>query len=176
MKKLCLCFMALTLCVLSLGAMAESQNLPLPTAALTADITLPQGAVITHVIADNAFTLSEISFEDETMPSYLLTIAPSEEYAGQQMQSMNQEEIDALYELIAGDMHAPGYTMVNLDNGMLVLAVDESSEEDVDHIVTLQNGFFFQITFCHADFAPLTKEDMDAALALMNGITVLNAN
>jgi hypothetical protein len=174
MKKIIAIIAAAAMLLASFAAAAEPQKITEAAMGFDISINLPEGAVYTELTTSTELTVASIKLADETKPDYYLSFASSEEYANEDyMSDMTDEELEALYELCSADCDKPTKEIKKLDNGVTVMIVKDEDYSEMGNIFTIYRGYFIQITVIHMDYKDLTDEDMQTAIDLMAGLTLV---
>ena len=100
----------------------------------------------------------------------VISIAPSDVYAGMSMSDLAEEEIQELQEIAGSQYENPTYATETSPEGNLYLFVSSNDEWDVDSLFTIYEGYFVELIQYHDDFTEQTEADDNFARSLLYGI------
>ena len=100
----------------------------------------------------------------------VISIAPSDVYAGMSMSDLTEEEIQELQEIAGSQYENPTYATEASPEGNLYLFVSSNDEWDVDSLFTIYEGYFVELIQYHDDFTEQTEADDNFARSLLYGI------
>lgn len=100
----------------------------------------------------------------------VISIAPSDVYAGMSMSDLTEEEIQELQEIAGSQYENPTYATETSPEGNLYLFVSSNDEWDVDSLFTIYEGYFVELIQYHDDFTEQTEADDNFARSLLYGI------
>ena len=100
----------------------------------------------------------------------VISIAPSDVYAGMSMSDLTEEEIQELQEIAGSQYENPTYATETSPEGNLYLFVSSNDEWDVDSLFTIYEGYFVELIQYPDDFSEQTEADDNFARSLLYGI------
>lgn len=168
MKK---CMLLLLCAVLSLSmTLAAAEALVIDDVGLPFDVSLgiPEGYSLIHDRSNEYLQLDVLPAEAQ-QPIYAISIGFSEEYRGQTLNAMAQEDIDHIVSIVSQDFDQPACSSTRTAEGTLVYMVDEtSSASDYAMAFTVYQGYFITVGIHTADFTALTEADLQGAVDLLS--------
>ncbi len=173
MKKILAVTLTAMMLLINGLAYAQPEKLLEPSATFDLEVTLPEGASLEQTMVNGELSLIHILFEDEAMPGYTVMISYSEEYGQSMMADLTAEQLEALYQTIAPEMQDPSYEMRTLEDGIVMMVVNENTDNDYAYVITIYEGYFIQAYIAHDDYAPLTTQEVDALITLMDNVYIL---
>ena len=114
-----------------------------------------------------------ITGEDETAVSFSVSIAYSEVFAGYTLDidQLTEEQKANMQEILSPDFNEPEFRLFKTEDGLSLLLVDETdSMSEYAYILTVYDGYFVEIDMFKT--SPVTQEDIDAAVTMMQSIRV----
>lgn len=169
LKKVLSLFTALILLFSAAAALAAAEKYSMVEDFQEFDVVveIPEGAKYEQEPKEGWLCL-KIWYEDAAKPSFDINVAFSEEVDNKFLADFTQEETDHLVAMVSADFSAPAYEFFDTPSGNKILFVRESDPEAGDYatMVTVYKGFFFSLYGSHADYAPLSEDD----IALMHQI------
>ncbi len=100
----------------------------------------------------------------------VISIAPSDVFAGRSMSDLTQEELEYLQEVAGSQFENPTFATETSPEGNLYLFVCSNDEWDVDSLFTIYQGYFVELIQYHDDFAEQTEADDEFCRSLLYGI------
>lgn len=100
----------------------------------------------------------------------VISIAPSDLYAGMSMADLTEAELQELQEIAGSQYENPTYATETSPEGNLYLFVSSNDQWDVDSLFTIYQGYFVELIQYHDDYAEQTEADDDFARSLLYGI------
>ncbi len=100
----------------------------------------------------------------------VISIAPSDLYAGMSMADLSEEDLQYLQEVAGSQYENPSFATETSPEGNLYLFVSSNDEWDVDSLFTIYEGYFVELIQYHDDFAEQTEADDDFCRSLLYGI------
>ncbi|MDD3336208.1 MAG: hypothetical protein PHI98_11945 [Eubacteriales bacterium] len=168
-KLLCILLTMLLSCTAAFAeATDQSVTLESPAKNFTIKATLPQGLSKGQVVLTEDYAAIDFDNSDNTACSYILIVAPSEEYANKNLSDLSDDERNAILSIMVADCDQVDYGTVTLENGNTMLYYTESGAADMGNILDVHDGYFIQLTYVHNEATPILESDMLAAEALMN--------
>ncbi len=151
------------------AAAAETVEIYRENTLFYIEVTLPAGARVVNSTADETLSMTDIGFIDAGRPSVVITVAPDEQYSGQGMSDLTQEEVDLIISEITMEMAAPVEDLRYTPDGYAYIVVNESTaENDTCDAVMLVNGYFIMVNVFYPDYRELTEQDMAIGPSVMD--------
>lgn len=173
MKKILALLMALILVAVAPLALADTVKLTENASGFDLTLDLPDGAtVMVENNGDVPYTF--ITFADETMPLVYISVAPTEEYEGETIGTLEKADLDTLFSVVSADFDAPSYQIKKTAGGYDYMLVEDDSETDSALMVMLYEGYFVQMSVWNVNYDTLTADDMTAAEALLDTLSVVD--
>lgn len=165
----------LTVCLLlaSGATCAETVKLLEISPAFDLEAELPEGVTVEQEILNEQMTRIQVVFPGAGHPDYTLLISPSELYDDQMMADLTEEEIEVLFTEVAKEMQSPSYEVMTVEDGLMMMVVNEEAGSDYAYVITIYGGFFIQVYVAHEDYATLTQEEVAEAINLLDSIRVI---
>lgn len=175
MKNFFSLFFTLLMLFCTAGVLAEEiaihENIP----DFDIKITIPDHAQVVQEDLEDGFSLSiHLDPKEGTRPEYRLTIAPSEEVYGRCMADFTEEEKQQLAAAWSENMTEPTYVYETLENGKLMLLLEENTEtSDFAYMITAENGYFINLYMSYNDYDKLSDADLETMFELMQSIQII---
>ncbi len=175
MKKIVSFVLALTMLMMAGAALAETIKPAEFARSFDVEITLPEGATTAaNEVGEN--TMTAITLAEAGKPGYVFIISPSDMQAldGKKMSELTDEEKASLVEAMSLGMDSPSERWVTLDNGGLLLLVEENTEaNDYAYATTLYDGFFIFVYASYEDYDKMTEEDIQVMIDIMQSLKII---
>lgn len=172
MKKAIALLLAFMLLAIAPATLAEPVSLTENASGFNVTIDLPDGAKV-DVQTNDDVPYTFITLADATAPYLYISIAPTEEYNDQTIETLSKDDLNTLFEEISSDMDDPSYTIEKTKNGYEYMLIADASETDSAILVILYEGYFIQMSVWNAQFAELTKDDTAVATALLDTLSIV---
>lgn len=173
MKKLIV--LLLCLAMLPIGALATT---PLKVYDLgdnqTLVYALPEGVEDIEVSEVYDMGIANFKLTDASKPNYFMAVSYSEELHEQDLAGLSEEEVAQLAQETAGDSEAFEYKVVTMADGWPAILITYAEESDYVTAFTVISGYFIQVHGAYDDFAPMTQEDDEFALTLLDAIDIID--
>ena len=158
-------------------ALAEDVTLPEVSPTFDLTMTLPEGATIESYMFEDA-SFNTITLADAAKPIYMVSIAYDDLYMDRSLPDLTPEELEDLYHSAIGmmDEETATYTMHTLDDGVMIMIVYESENPEFADVLTIRDGFFIEMFGGYdsgAESKPVTKEDIEYAVELIDAIQII---
>lgn len=173
MKKL----LGFTLAALMLAGCACAE---IATVETTIPLTQPDSPVTITLTCEEALevafdqdvpsTMVRATVHSEEHADVVISIAPSELYAGMSMADLSDEELEQLQQMAGEQYENPTFATETSPEGNLYLFVSSNDEWDVDSLFTIYEGYFVELIQYHDDYSQQTEADDDFARSLLYGI------
>ncbi len=100
----------------------------------------------------------------------VISIAPSDLFAGMSMADLTEDELKELQEVAGSQFENPSYATETSPEGNLYLFVCSNDEWYVDSLFTIYEGYFVELIQYRSDFGEQTEADDDFCRSLLYGI------
>lgn len=167
MKKVFAVLLALAMLLGSVSALAEEKTGIVIDDTLSIAVVLPVGYKLDSAADGGVMVaLAEPADGSEDKVSYLLLIAPDEEYPTlERLNDLSQEELDAYGLSCVEDLYQPTISLAETEVGTYLFVIDENdSEYDVVEILCIYKGYDIVLYLDYPDGRTVTEADIAAGV------------
>lgn len=172
MKRVCLVLLAVMTLMASFAAAEEAVTVK---AAETFDITLelPELYELNEERINGILYATIASTQKETV--YILTVAPSEEYAQRSISDMSKEEVEDLILAASEYFDTPVLDMTETASATELIVVKEgnAASGSCAYVMTVYHGYFIQLYVENQSMAELSDEQLQVAVDLLSGMEIV---
>ncbi|MDD3336222.1 MAG: hypothetical protein PHI98_12015 [Eubacteriales bacterium] len=168
MKKLLMVLLCMALLFSGACAGAETVKLGENASSFDIQVVLPEGASLTYNEFENDYT--NIGVIKDGVKEVIVTIAPSEEYAGLSMNDLSDDEISLLAEQTASDFSQYTVKIDATPSGNQYVLITAGEENNFATLFTVYRGYFVQLAQFDTDFSALSEADTAFMLEVLYGI------
>ena len=169
MKKLLSILLVLTMvCSFSIGFAEDKEKTTVfYDDGLSFAMALPEGYTLASTVDDGAL-LAAITSERPQDPSFLMVVAPENEYDGiQRLNDLSDEGIEQFALGMMEDLTNPYYEVRETGLGSKLIVLNEqNSEFDVVILASIYQGYLLYLYVEHADGAEVTQKDIDMGIQI----------
>ena len=174
MKKILALMLALMLCAVTFGALADEVQIPESSDSFDIHVTPPEGYTVNVSTMDYEISINSFVSDDEAKPELTLIIAFSEEYDGISLtKDMSDEQIKELYAVVDDSYSSDDYTVGTTDDGWKYLQIIDNEEENgYAALIMIHDGYFIETTVNFADYRPLVDADLEYGKKLLDSYVI----
>lgn len=168
MKKFIALLLAAMLLMGVTCAVAEKVEVAQATADFDVTMVIPEGYAMTED-RNNGNLYINVMPEDEAAAGYYISIGYSEEYDGDTLSELSDEEAEQISEILKESFANPSFEQTLTAEGTMVYVFRETEgESDWALAVTVYKGYFIAVQIEKADYSQLCDEDVQRAIDLLS--------
>jgi|GEM_PF-2087709 len=164
------------LCILA-SAAAQEAVITKEDAPFSVAFTLPGGARVSELTANDAYSMSSVRFITGYRPAVDIIIAATEKYSGLSFADLSAGEIDKVITDLTAEMtHPVADIRATPDGHEYIVANETDKRNDTSDAVMLVDGYFIMVHVYYDNFGELSDQDVKIAPSIVDTFRFIDSD